>query len=90
MVLIQAPSILNLCTTSLISSYEVQINYSNNDGRSSDSRSVPGNITSVLMSDLFLGHPLLGTTYNIAVVAVNEAGHGVANTPTCTYICIQY
>ncbi|XP_065915205.1 uncharacterized protein [Dysidea avara] len=78
-----APSILNLCTTSLISSYEVQINYTNNDGRSTDSSSVPGNITSVLMSDLFLGHPLPGTTYNITVVAVNEAGHGVANTPTC-------
>ncbi|XP_065915415.1 receptor-type tyrosine-protein phosphatase eta-like isoform X2 [Dysidea avara] len=80
-----APSILNLCTTSLISSYEVQIDYTNNDGHSTYSRSVPSNITSVLMSDLFVGHPLPGTTYNIVVVAVNEGGHGVAtcNTPTC-------
>ena len=88
MVFIQAPSILNLCTTSLINSYEVQIDYPNNDGRSTDIRSVPGNIVSVLMSDLFVGHPLPGTTYNIAVVAVNEGGRGVANTPICTYICM--
>ncbi|XP_065915141.1 mucin-17-like isoform X3 [Dysidea avara] len=82
-----APSILNLCTTSLISSYEVQIDYTNNDGRSTDIRSVPGNIVSVLMSDLFVGHPLPGTTYNIAVVAVNEGGRGVANTPICDCDC---
>ena len=81
---IQAPLILNSCTTSLISGYEVQILYTNNDGRSTDSRSVPGNITSVLMSDYFPGHPLSNTTYNISVSAVNEGGRGIVNTPTCT------
>ena len=81
---IQEPLILNPCTTSLISSYEVQIDYTNNDGRSTDSRSIPGTISSILMSDYFPGHPLSNTTYNISVIAVNEGGRGIANTPTCT------
>ena len=81
---IQAPLILNPCTTSLISNYEVQIDYTNNDGHSTDSSSVPGNISSILMSDYFPGHPLSNTTYNISVIAVNEGGRGIANTPTCT------
>ena len=81
---VQAPLILNPCTTSLISSYEVQINYiTNNGGHSTDSSRVPGNITSILMSDYFPGHPLSNTTYNITIVAVNEGGRGIANTPEC-------
>ena len=81
--LLQAPLILNTCTTSLISSYEVQITYSNNNGHSTDISIVPGNVTSVMMSDYFPGHPLPDTTYNITVVAVNEGGRGVATAPIC-------
>ena len=83
----QAPSILDTCTTSLISSYEVQIDYTGSDGHSTERSDVPGNITSILMSDYFPGHPLPDTTYNITVVAVNEGGRGITNAPTCT---LQY
>ena len=81
--LLQAPLILNTCTTSLISSYQVWIDYTNKDGHSTDTSIVPGNIASVMMSDYFPGHPLPDSTYNITVVAVNEGGRGVANARIC-------
>jgi len=77
---------LSPCTTSLISSYEVHINYfTNNGGHSTDSSKVPGNITSIFMSEYFRGHPLSSTMYNITVIAVNEGGRGIADTPECKY-----
>jgi len=79
---------INTCTTSPISSYEVQIDYINNGGRSTERSSVSGDITSILMSDLFAGHPLPDTTYNITVIAVNEGGRSIANAPTC--MCVLY
>ena len=84
---LQAPLILNTCTTSSISSYEIRIVYSNNDGRSTETGIVPGNVTSVMMSDYFPGHPLPDTTYNITVIAVNEGGRGIAKAPICKYPC---
>ena len=86
----QAPSILDTCTTSLISSYEVQIDYTGSDGRLTERSNVPGNITSILMSDYFPEHPLPDTNYAITVVAVNEGGRGITNAPTCMYICYCY
>ena len=80
---VQAPSLLDTCTTSLISSYEVRIDYTNKDGRSTDTSIVPGTITSVMMSDYFPGHPLPDTNYTITVVAINEGGRGTSNIPTC-------
>ena len=75
--------ILDTCITSLVSSYEVQIDYANNDGHFTETSIVPGNITSVMMSDYFPGHPLSDTTYNITVFAVNEGGRGAPIAPTC-------
>ena len=85
---VQAPSLLDTCTTSLISSYEVRIDYTNKDGRSTDTSIVPGTITSVMMSDYFPGHPLPDTNYTFTVVAANEGGRGASNIPTCKYITV--
>ena len=79
---------LDTCTTSLISSYEVRIDYTNKDGRSTDTSIVPGNITSVMMSDYFPEHPLPDTKYTITVVAINEGGRGTSNTPTSKCISV--
>jgi len=65
----------------------VQIDYINNGGHSTERSSVPGDITSILMSDLFVGHPLPDTTYNITVIAVNEGGCSIPNAPTCMQYC---
>ena len=69
---------------------QIQIDYSNNDSRSTDSSIVPGNITSVMMSNYFPGHPLPDTNYTITVVAINEGGHGTSNISTCKFILLLY
>ena len=86
--LVQAPLILDTCTTSLINSYAVRIDYFNNDVCLTDTSIVPGNITSVMMSDYFPGHPLPDTNYTITVVAINEGGRGTSNIPACKFIFI--
>ncbi|XP_065915101.1 uncharacterized protein [Dysidea avara] len=71
------PMIENVCHTSAISHYMVQISYSRSGDKSVKSgysAKIPANRTSILMSEEFKNHPMIMTTYNITVFAFNEGG----------------
>ena len=74
---LQKPMIENVCHTSAISHYMVQISYSRSGDKSVKSgysAKIPANRTSILMSEEFKNHPMIMTTYNITVFAFNEGG----------------
>ena len=68
---------MNLCTTALITSYDVQLDFDHNGLRYSIcTTNVSTDITNISMSQYFLNHPMSNANYKATIFAVNERGRG--------------
>ena len=68
---------MNLCTTALITSYDVQLDFDYNGLRYSIcTTNVSTDITNISMSQYFPNHPMPNANYKATIFAVNERGRG--------------
>jgi len=73
---------IDSCTTTPITHYEVQLNYTS-DGHhhSITSNEIPNDITFIFMSQYFRGHPMPNVEYTVTIFALNEGGYSTPSTP---------